>query len=68
MVEMVYLTFISALLVVLFCFISPVLGAVAIIPFSACIVGLIEEVRLNREERQRFRQSRRLHWNGHFYD
>lgn len=68
MVEMVYLTFVSALLVVLFCFLSPVLGAVAIVPLAACIVGLIDEYRLNREERERFKRSRPLRWNGHFYD
>lgn len=68
MLETVYLTFVSALFFVLFCFLSPVLGAVAIVPLAGCIVGLIEEWRLDREEHRRFQQSRPLHWNGHFYD
>ena len=68
MCEMVYLTVVSAVIFVLLCYVSVFLGAIAVIPLSACFVGLIGEYQLNREEKARFARSRPLRWNGHFYD
>lgn len=68
MCEMLYLTCVSAVIFILLCYVSVFLGAVAIVPLSACIVGLIGEYKLAREERRRFERSRPLRWNGHFYD
>ena len=68
MCEMVYLTAVCAVVFCLLCYVSAFLGAVAIIPLAGCLVGLIGEYRLNREERRRFERSRPLRWNGRFYD